>query len=135
MKIRFACLAIASLLARGASAQSSTQHPAAMSAVGVWRGTSKCLVRQSACKDESVVYRITQTDTPDSLMMDGRKIVGGEEQEMGILSCHFAPSTGSLACSMPQGTWQFRLHRDSLNGELRLPDKTKFRDVRTTRAR
>ena len=134
MRIRLSALAVVSLLARGAGAQSSSQQPAAMTPVGIWRGTSVCLVRPSACNDETVVYRIAPTNAADSLRMDARKIVRGEEQEMGVLTCLFTPPTKSLTCVMPQGTWQFRVHNDSLVGELRLPDNTKFRVARTIRA-
>ena len=134
MRIRLTGLAVVSLLAREAGAQSSAQQPVAMIPVGVWRGTSVCLVRPSACNDEVVVYRIAQTSAADSLRLDARKIVRGEEQEMGVLTCRFTSPTGSLTCAIPQGTWLFRVHNDSLVGELRLPDNTKFRDVRTIRA-
>jgi len=127
-------LALASLLARSAGAQSPSRQPAATTPVGTWRGTSVCLVRPSSCNDEIVVYRIARTSTADSLTMDGRKIVGGEEQEMGVLTCHFASPDGPLTCAIPQGTWQFRVRNDSLVGELRHADNTKFRDVRTVRA-
>ncbi len=53
---------------------------------------------------------------------------------MGVLHCRFTPPQGLLTCAMPQGTWQFRVSRDSLVGELRLPNGTKYRDVRTRRA-
>lgn len=134
MRIRLPGLAVASLIARGAGAQSSPQQPAAMTPVGVWRGTSVCLVRPSACNDEIVVYRIAQTNAADTLKVDARKIVRGQEQEMGALTCRFTSPTGSLTCAMPHGTWLFRVHDDSLVGELRLSDNTKFRDVRTIRA-
>jgi len=134
MWIRLIELAVAALRARGAGAQSTSRHPEPL-AVGTWRGTSVCLVRQSACKDESVVYLISQTSSVDSLKMDARKIVRGEEQDMGVLACGFTSATGSLTCALPQGTWKFRVHADSLVGELRLSDNTKFRDVRATRAR
>lgn len=133
MRILLIGLAVASLLARGAGAQSPPQQPAAMTPVGVWRGTSVCLVRPSTCNDEIVVYRIAQTKAADSLTMDARKIVRGEEQEMGVLTCGFT-SPDRLTCAMRQGTWQFRIRNDSLVGELRLTDNTKFRDVRTIRA-
>ena len=108
--------------------------PQSTSPVGTWRGTSLCLVRPSACNDEVVVYRIAHTTAADSLTVDARKIVRGEEQEMGVLTCRFTSSTGSLTCAMPQGTWRFRVRNDSLVGELRLSNNTKFRDVRTIRA-
>ena len=104
------------------------------SPVGVWRGTSACLVRPSSCNDEVVVYRIAQAKAADSLTMDARKVVRGDEQEMGVLTCRFTSPNGPLTCAIPQGTWQFRVRDDSLVGELRLSDNTKFRDVRAVRA-
>jgi len=134
MRIRLTGLAITSLLAGGASAQSPSRQPPAITLVGTWRGTSVCVVRPSACNDEVVVYRITPTKAADSLTMDARKIVGGQEQEMGLLACHFTSPNGRMTCAIPHGTWQFRVRNDSLVGELLRPDNTKFRDVRAVRA-
>lgn len=134
IRISLTGLAVATLLARGAGAQSPSRQPAARSPVGVWRGTSVCLVRPSACKDEIVVYRIAPTHAADSLTLDARKVVRGEEQEMGVLACRFTSPDGALTCAIPRGTWRFRVRNDSLVGELRLADDTKFRDVRTIRA-
>jgi hypothetical protein len=94
---------LGSLLARDAGAQSSSRQPVAATMVGVWRGTSACLVRPSACTDEVVVYRITQMKTSDSLAVDARKIVGREEQEMGVLGCRLVPSSAQIFCAVPQG--------------------------------
>ena len=123
------------LLAHGAGAQAPTRQPAPSTPLGVWRGTSTCLVRPSACNDENVVYRIAPTTAADSVTVDARKIVHGEEQEMGVLTCHLTALTTSLTCPFARGTWMFRIHNDSLVGELRLTDDTKFRDVRAIRAR
>lgn len=131
--IRLIGLAVAMLCASGAGAQSPSPHPA--NPVGTWRGTSLCLVRPSPCKDEVVVYRIARANAADSLTLDGRKIVQGEEQEMGVLTCRFTSPDGPLTCAMPQGTWLFRVRGDSLVGELRLSDSTRYRDVRTARSR
>jgi hypothetical protein len=103
--------------------------------VGTWRGTSLCLVKPSACHDEVVVYRITRTSKRDSLSMDARKIVNGVEEEMGILGCELTTPAGPLTCTLPRGAWSFTVRGDSLIGDLRLSDGTKFRDVRTVRAR
>jgi hypothetical protein len=121
-------------LAREASAQSPSQRSGTVAPVGIWRGRSVCLVRPSACNDEMVVYRITQMKAADSVAIDARKIVRGEEQEMGVLSCRVVPSSGQLTCPIPQGVWHLRVHDDSLTGELRLQDNTRYRDVRTIRA-
>ena len=134
LRIRIVGLAVACLLTRAAGAQSSPPS-AAVTPVGTWRGTSVCLVRPSSCNDEVVVYRIAPMAGTDSLRVDARKIVRGEEEEMGILTCRLASPQGLLTCAIPRGTWQYRIRSDSLVGELRLPDNTKFRDVRTIRAR
>ncbi|HKW09118.1 MAG TPA: hypothetical protein VJO33_01995 [Gemmatimonadaceae bacterium] len=134
MIIRLTAFGVASLLARVASAQSPPRQATAMTPVGTWRGTSVCLVRPSPCNDEIVVYRIARAKAADTLTIDARKIVRGEEQEMGVLTCGFTPPNGPLTCAIPQGIWQFRVRNDSLVGELRHPDNTKFRDVRAVRA-
>src|SRR5678815_4987990 len=130
MRIHLTVVALASALAQTAIAQS----PTAKTLVGTWRGTSVCLVHPSACNDEIVVYRITPTKAADSLSLDARKIVGGEEQEMGVLGCRLVQSSGQVTCAIPLGIWRFSARNDSLTGELRLPDNTRFREVRTVRA-
>ena len=134
MRILLAGVALASAVAGTAIAQSLVQPPALANPVGTWRGTSVCLVRPSACNDEIVVYRITPMKTADSLAIDGRKIVRGEEQEMGVLGCRLLPQSGELICTIPQGVWHFRVRNDSLTGELRLVDSTRYREVRAVRA-
>ena len=125
-------LAAVCLLAHGAFAQ----VPAAVSnPVGVWRGTSLCRLRPSPCKDEIVVYRIARVNASDSLSVDARKIVNGQEEEMGVLGCRSAASGAQLTCTMPNGVWRFTIRGDSLVGELRLPDNRKYRDVSTARSR
>jgi hypothetical protein len=131
-RTRITAAAAVCLLSRGASAQA---RPASPSPIGVWRGTSLCLVRPSPCNDEIVVYRITRAAAGDSLSVDGRKIVNGHEEEMGVLGCQLTVQDAQIRCAMPSGTWRFTLRGDSLVGELRLRDSTKYRDVRTARSR
>jgi hypothetical protein len=132
MSYRFAGLAaiVSSVLAGHVRAQQERPDP-----VGTWRGTSVCQVRPSACHDETVVYRITRTTARDSLAIDGRKIVNAAELEMGVLGCRFDAPSARITCPMPTGVWQFTIRGDSLVGELRSPDGTKVRDVRTARSR
>jgi hypothetical protein len=123
-------IAVACVSAPRMFAQVRADHPP----VGVWRGTSTCTVRQSACNDEIVVYRVSRLNTGDSLSMDARKIVNGQEEEMGVLGCR-TTAPDQFTCSMPRGTWHFTVRADSLVGELRLLDSTRFRDVRAVRSR
>ena len=120
------------VFARRGAAQATA---GAANPVGVWRGTSLCLVRPSPCHDEVVVYRITRLNGTDSLSMDARKIVNAREEEMGVLACRLAALGAAFTCTMPNGVWRFTVRHDSLVGELRLPDSTKFRDVRAARSR
>jgi len=125
-------LAVLCLLARGVFAQVPAAAP---NPVGVWRGSSLCLMRPSPCHDEIVVYRITRVNASDKLSVDARKIVKGHEEEMGVLGCRLASSGARFTCTMPNGVWRFMIRGDSLVGELRLPDKTKYRDIKTARSR
>ena len=124
--IHVAGVALASTLAHAATAQSPVDPQTPLTTVGTWRGASVCLVHPSACNDEIVVYRITPMKAADSIAIDARKIVRGEEQEMGVLGCRLVPTSGQLTCTLPQGVWHFRVRNDSLTGELRLLDNTRF---------
>jgi hypothetical protein len=129
-----AALVAVGVLARPVPAQATATVNAA-DTVGTWRGTSVCQVRPSPCHDEIVVYRITRAKARDSISMDARKVVDGHEEEMGILACRLAALGASFTCTMPNGVWRFTIRRDSLIGDLRLLDSTKYRDVRAARSR
>src|SRR3982751_3388951 len=96
-------ITVASVVAHSAFAQAPATgkpQPATHNqapAVGTWRGTSLCLVHPSACRDEVVVYRITRVGTGDSLSIDARKMVNGQEEEMGVIACGGAEQ---LTCAM-----------------------------------
>jgi hypothetical protein len=106
----------------------------AASFVGTWRGVSVCQVRPSSCNDETVVYRITRMTARDSIAVDARKIIDAREQEMGVLTCQVDARGAVFTCTLPNGLWRFTARGDSLLGELRLTDGTRYRDVRTARS-
>jgi hypothetical protein len=58
-----------------------------------------------------------------------------KKEEMGVLACRLASVDASFTCTTPNGVWRFTLRRDSLLGELRLLDSTKYREIRTVRSR
>ena len=132
MRSSVVALIAVGVLARRAPAQAPA---GAADPVGVWRGVSKCLVRPSPCNDEVVVYRITRVKASDSVSMDGRKIVNAREEEMGVLTCHLAATGASFTCTIPNAVWHFTIRGDSLVGELRRSDSTRFREVRAARSR
>jgi hypothetical protein len=120
------------VLARSGAAQATA---GATDLVGVWRGTSVCQVRPSPCNDEVVVYRISRAKARESVSLDARKMVNGREEEMGILPCQLAAQGASFTCTIRNGVWRFTIRHDSLVGDLRLSDSTKYRDVRAARSR
>ena len=130
-RIALATVVSLSGLSHQSGAQASSPTPAPL---GVWRGTSLCLVKPSSCNDEVTVYRISRTKSSDSVAVDARKIVNGQEEEMGVLTCRLTAEGLSFSCALPKGVWRFATHGDSLVGDLRLLDGTKFRDVRAVRS-
>ena len=122
------------------SAASAQQTP---DLAGVWNGTSVCLLRNTACHDEGVVYHISRL-APDSagttsLRVTMNKIVNGVEEDMADLApCVFTHATKSLHCPMPPaaraGDWKFTLDGSRLDGGLWIRGGTKFRDIHVTRA-
>jgi hypothetical protein len=129
-----AALVAVGVLARRGPAQ-ATATAGTADPIGIWRGTSVCQVRPSPCHDELVVFRITRAKARDSISMDARKIVDAREEEMGILACRLAALGASFTCTIPNGVWRFTIRRDSLIGDLRLLDGTKYRDIRAARSR
>ena len=132
LRTRLAPLVAAAVIAQRVPAQRTA---GAATPIGVWRGSSICLVRPSPCNDESVVYRVARAKASDSVTVDALKIVAGREEDMGVLACGVAARGTELACPFARGVWRFTIRGDSLVGELRLPDGTKFRDVRAARAK
>jgi len=132
MRLGIIALGLVLLFTRGASAQLVAAPDA--SPLGTWRGTSRCVVRPSACKDESVIYHIALKGS-DSLSVGALKVVNGREDDMGTLACELNAARAFITCAIPNGKWRFAVRHDSLVGQLRLRDGTWFRDVHATRSR
>jgi hypothetical protein len=135
MKFLTVLIAI-SLTAHVSQAQKNT------SIEGTWTGTSICLLRNSPCHDEQVVYRIARIGADSAgvtpLRVTMTKIVNGKEEDMADLApCSFTNSTASLHCTMPPsarpGDWKFKAAGDNLDGGLWVSGGTKFRDIHVKR--
>ena len=124
-----------SLVAHGVFAQEPTTAPTP-NPIGVWRGTSLCTVRPSPCNDEIAVYRITRVNASDTVSFDARKVVNGQEEEMGgPIRCLLSEKGSQITCTPSYGVWRFTIRGDSLVGSLSLTNGTKYRDIRTARSR
>jgi hypothetical protein len=93
--------------------------------IGEWHGESVCVAKDTACRDETVVYRITKKSGHASVSAD--KIVNGNAINMGTLE--FQYDHDSLICEYSQGVWRLKVDGGKIEGTLILPDHTVFRRV------
>ncbi len=117
----FVCAAVSSL-------------PASDKAVlGSWEGDSKCMVPDSPCHDEHVLYQIAEDKKdPFQLNLDGYKIVDGAPEFIGTLTCHFESKTGALSCTSStkdKDDWEFHVMGDAMSGRLMIDGKTLYRRI------
>lgn len=101
---------------------------------GSWEGESKCMVASSPCHDEHVLYQIApDKKDPDQVNVDGYKIVDGNPEFMGTLSCQFHAKQGALSCTAntsQHDDWEFHILGDSMTGRLTLDEgKTLYRRI------
>lgn len=110
---------------RQAPLQKSQTEP-----LGVWTGSSICQQRQSACRDESVIYTITAGDKNSRVVrVSADKVVDGKRINMGSGDYDFDPASHTLSHSDQYGAWKLTVNRDELSGTMTLPDGTLFRRV------
>ena len=109
--ISFCCLAV--LHVRAQIPVSKTDS----AVIGVWKGTSICQVKNSACHDENVVYYISKGQGADTFDIRAVKIVNGKEVEMGTINCKL-DRKGNQLISDSYGLWTFTLKGDNMEGTL-----------------
>ena len=112
----------------------SAQQTAADKIEGIWKGTSLCQVKPSACHDENVVYHISKKSA-NLYTMQASKIVNGAEDDMGTFdSVVYDESKQILRFTMKdqQGrsaVWLFKVDGMQMHGTLTMNENTLFRIV------
>jgi len=106
--------------------------------LGAWEGESKCMVPDSPCHDEHVIYEIHRAkDSKHDLSIAAYKIVGGERQFMGTLVCRFDAGRAELACSgntRKHDEWIFQVTGNTMSGRLLIdPNRLLYRKVSLNR--
>ena len=99
--------------------------------VGTWEGESKCTIANSPCHDEHVIYEIVKVPNSDELTVTADKVVNGQRETMGSLSCRLEEST--LKCTYKTSHWDFIVNGRQMNGTLKLGDGTLYRRVSLTK--
>jgi hypothetical protein len=111
--------------------------PSAGGPAGRWHGSSLCQVKSSPCRDEEAVYHIGAKGG-GRYAMAMNKVVGGVEQEMGVIDAVFTPASGLLTGTTfdrrgQPARWTFRLHGDRLSGRLVTADGIVYRLIEVSR--
>lgn len=108
-------------------------HASDKAVMGSWEGESKCMAADSPCQDEHVLYQISENKKdPFLLNMDTYKIVEGNPDFMGTLTCQYQSKTGALSCtssSKEKDDWEFQVAGDTMGGRLVVDGKTLYRRI------
>ena len=97
---------------------------------GIWRGRSSCEQKESACREETVVYRFSPLqDKPGSFSVTADKIVDGKAMNMGSLEFRYVEDRHALVCEYAQGVWQLLVDGEKIEGTLTRSDGSLFRRV------
>ena len=102
--------------------------------LGEWHGDSTCVARNTACRDEVVVYRISKQDS-GRISVSADKIVNGSPINMGALEFRYDADHDLLICDYAQGIWKLKVDGARMEGTLTRPDNSLFRRVTLTRAK
>ena len=100
---------------------------------GIWKGTSLCQVKPSACHDENVVYHISKKSA-NVYTIQANKIVNGAEEDMGTFnSVVYDETKQTLTFTMKDrqqrsNVWLFKLDGMQMHGTL-TQETTLFRIV------
>ena len=98
---------------------------------GIWRGQSSCEQKESACREETVVYRFSPLqDKPGSFSVSADKIVEGKAVNMGTLEFRYVEDQHALVCEYAQGVWRLSVDGAKIEGTLTRPDGRLFRRVK-----
>ena len=124
------------ILALSLSGQSGANPKSDKGPVGIWRGESRCVVRPSACNDETALYRIaSNARAQDRLTLSAGKIVDSREVSMGSSECSYTVKTQVIACSLPNGnSLHLEVTGDTIEGTYTLRDGTLWRNISLHRA-
>jgi hypothetical protein len=126
LKILLAALVAALAIAPLARSQADD---AASRFAGTWRGDSVCVAKNTARRDEAVVYRVQKLPAPGHVTISADKIVSGKAINLGSLEFHYDQQSKSWVCQYPQGVWRLTVGRATVNGTLTHPDGTLFRQI------
>lgn len=115
-------------------APARAQQTTADKITGIWKGTSLCQQKQSACHDENVVYHISKL-AENIYTIQASKVINGAEEDMGTFdSVLYNAPKQTLQYTMTNkqgryGTWFFKIDGMQMHGTLTVDKNTLFRII------
>jgi hypothetical protein len=116
----------------GSPGDVASQSDAAVAAliVGVWRGHSECVGKDSPCHDEVNVYRFTEIKGKARRFLGaGYKVVDGREVPMGDLEWVYDPETKTLTSDNSGAAFRLHVKGKEIEGNLTLPNHKLYRCI------
>jgi hypothetical protein len=121
-------LGIRTVLAAALVCAAGRSLAAESEAAGTWSGESRCAVRGTACRDETVVYSIQ--DVPgrsDAVFIKADKIVDGKPVTMGTGEWQYDRTRHTLEWRLPRQVWLLEISGARIEGTLTMADGTVIR--------
>jgi hypothetical protein len=116
--------------------QAATQHDGQPRIVGVWRGNSVCVVKDSPCHDEVNVYSFSAVaGKPGTYSGTASKAVGVESFAMGTREFKYDAGNHTLESAMPAAVLRFVVDEDKMEGTLTLRDGSVYRRIHLVRGK
>ena len=110
-----------------AQAQASDVAPA-----GDWHGDSICQQKNTACRDEKVIYHISAPDTAGKITVSADKIVEGQPVNMGKILFDYNREKQILRAEDGPRIWHFQIDGHAMHGTL-MASGTLVRKVELTK--
>lgn len=102
--------------------------------VGDWKGNSICMMANSGCHNEKVVWHIAKApERPGWMVVRGERLENGKPVVMGALQFQWEAGSHTLTSEGEQGIWRLKQNGERLEAALVRADQAIFRRVFLTR--
>jgi hypothetical protein len=85
---------------------------------GDWRGDSSCQQKNTACKNEKVVYHIPAPDAAGKVTINADRIVDGKPIDMGPVVLTYDKTKQTLSGEDGPRVWHFDIRGNTISGTL-----------------
>jgi len=85
---------------------------------GDWRGESVCQQKNTACRDEQVVYHVAAPDPSGKVAISADKIVNTQAVNMGTILLQFDKEKETLDGQDGPRVWHFQIRNGEITGTL-----------------